>query len=65
VVKDNVIVGSVSWAIAESGETGRHNTYTGNMLFNNPSGITLEHGLAATETIHSNGRPPAVIIPEH
>jgi hypothetical protein len=64
VVKDNVIVGSVSWAIAESGETGRHNTYTGNMLFNNSSSITLEHGLAATETTYSNGPPPAVIIPE-
>jgi hypothetical protein len=63
VVKDNVIVGSLSWAIAESGETGRHNTYTDNMLFNNPSGITLENGLAATGTIHSNGRPPAVTIP--
>ena len=63
VVKDNVIVGSVSWAIAESGETGRHNTYTGNMLFNNSSSITLEHGLAATETIYSKGPPPAVIIP--
>jgi len=64
VVKENVIVGSLSWAIAESGETGRHNTYTDNMLFNNPSGITLEHGLTATGTIHSNGRPPAVIIPK-
>jgi hypothetical protein len=62
VVKDNVIVGSVSWAVAESGETGRHNTYTGNMLFNNPFGITLGHGLVATGTIDSNGPPPGVAI---
>jgi len=63
VVKDNVILNSMSWAIAESGETGRHNSYTDNILFNNPSGITLENGLAAVRTIHSNGKPPAVIIP--
>jgi len=64
VVKDNIIVGTVSWAIAESGETGRHNTYTDNMLFNNASDITLGHGLVATGTIHSNARPPAVVIPK-
>ena len=64
VVADNIIVGSLSWAIAESGDTGRHNTYTGNMLFNNASDITLENGLVATGTIHSNVRPPAVIIPK-
>ncbi len=64
VVKDNVVVGSGSWAIAESGDTGRHNTYAGNMLFNNASDITLENGLAATGTIRSNGRPPSVITPQ-
>ena len=64
VVKDNIIVGSGSWAIAESGDTGLHNTYTGNMLFNNASDITLEHGLTATGTIRSNGRPPAALIPK-
>lgn len=64
VVKDNVIVGSTSWAIAESGETGRHNSYTDNMLFNNLSGITLEHRLAAIGTIYSDGRPSAGIVPQ-
>jgi len=65
VVKDNIIVGTVSWAIAESGETGRHNAYTNNMLFNNPSGIKLDNGLAATGTIHSNGRSPKIMFPLH
>lgn len=62
-VRDNVIVGSLSWAIAESGETGRHNTYTNNMLFNNRSDITLENGLVATGTLNSNGQPMAGMIP--
>ncbi|MBV8674332.1 MAG: hypothetical protein JOZ33_12935 [Acidobacteriaceae bacterium] len=62
VVKDNVIVGTGSWAIVESGKTGRHNTYTGNMLFNNASEIMLGRGLVATGTIVSNREPQPVII---
>jgi hypothetical protein len=50
-VQGNIIVGTSSWAIAETGRTGSHNKYLDNMLFNNPYGITLQNGLVAIGTL--------------
>ena len=51
IVQGNIIVGTSSWAIAETGRTGSHNKYLDNMLFNNPHGIALQNGLVAIGTL--------------
>jgi hypothetical protein len=49
VVQGNIIVGTSSWAIAETGRTGLHNKYLNNVLFNNQYGIALQNGLVPSE----------------
>ena len=49
IVQGNIIVGTSSWAIAETGRTGLHNKYLNNMLFNNQYGIALQNGLVPLE----------------
>jgi hypothetical protein len=60
VVQRNIIIGTSSWAIAETGKTGLHNRYLDNMLFNNQYGITLQNGLLPSESaIESNSDAPS------
>jgi hypothetical protein len=60
VVQRNIIIGTSSWAIAETGKTGLHNRYLDNMLFNNQYGITLQNGLLPSESaIESDSDAPS------
>jgi hypothetical protein len=49
VVQGNIIVGTSSWAIEETGRTGLHNKYLNNMLFNNQYGVALQNGLVPSK----------------
>jgi len=53
-VQDNIIVHSVSLAIAETGKTGRHNRYIDNLIYGGNTTVDLNNGLVATGTVNGN-----------
>ena len=51
VVYNNISVHNHSTGIVEYGSTGTHNSYKNNLVYSNPTNISLQHGLTATATV--------------
>jgi hypothetical protein len=53
VVSNNVFFDN-KWGISEQGNTGTHNVYTNNLVYQNTTNVSLHNGLTAKNTVASN-----------
>ena len=50
-VANNIVYKNVAYGIDEYGATGTHNRYLNNLVAGNPTEISLQNGLSATDTV--------------